>query len=802
MGLTPFQTSRNWKSCYDAALLMTPSSAITPHPLASIQKLSNFLLRGIPHEVHLIGVAGSGMSGLASLLLSLGHHVSGSDRTTNEEVERLCKRGLKFFMGHRAEDAETAELVVYSSAIHSGNLTFDKAVALGKQLVRRAELLAALMMGKKGIVICGMHGKTTTSSLAAHILSKAGVHPSHYVGAEIPILGTNAKWDSEGDYFVAEGDESDGTLAYYAPEHAIVLNIEPEHLDFYKNLEAIDEVYTSLINQTRGLLFYWAEDPGATRVCAGHPRAIAVGTGPACIYRYEELRQERGSSSFLVIAKNRQLGRLELSIPGAHNVSNALLAIALALELGVSFENIAAALKSFCGAKRRFEWKYEGKELLVVDDYGHHPTEIAATLSTARSAVDDQAGRLFVLFQPHRYSRTVAFEQEFGKALLAADTVFVTEIYPASEQPIPGVTGENIVRAAQRQGHQSAFYEPFLEGLRIKLWPMIKPGDMILSLGAGNIHEETTRLVLDLKKRDHLLSVMGPGRINLYEPLAAHTTMRVGGPAQFWAEPETEEGFAALVKTCTQEEIPLMVMGRGSNLLVRDGGIPGVVVHLARGCFKNYAVEGKTITAGVGVKLKQLSAAARQADLADFEWMEGIPGNLGGSLRMNAGAMGHQLFEQVTQVRYVTQAGEIKTWNSQETESLFEIHYRDVSFFKTHYALSATLQGHLGEREQIDASMNTSWKHRRATQPIAASAGCIFKNPTKTISAGRLVEELALKNHTIGKARVSEVHGNFIVNDGGATAKEVLQLIDEIKYAALKQRGIALETEVQIVGVD
>ncbi|MBX9742495.1 MAG: UDP-N-acetylmuramate--L-alanine ligase [Chthoniobacterales bacterium] len=737
------------------------------------------------------------MSGLASLLLALGHRVTGSDRVTSEEVERLCKLGLKFSMSHSASDAAEADLVVYSSAIHAGNATFDEAKRLEKKMARRAEVLAALMMRKKGILVCGMHGKTTTSSLLAHVLNEGGLHPSHYVGAEIPILGTNARWNTQGDYFVAEGDESDGTLVNYLPEQAIVLNIEPEHLDFYKNLEAIDAVYSRLVTQTKGPVFYWLDDPGAARVCADHPKAIPVGKSEGALYRYESLKQERYASSFEVIAKNKVIGSVKLNIPGVHNVHNALLVIALALELGVPFEFIQVALKKFCGAKRRFELKYEGEEFLLFDDYGHHPTEIAATLATARTLLEERglAGRLVVLFQPHRYSRTAAFCQEFGKVLLNADLVFVTDIYPASEEPLPGVTGASIVQAAESQGHLAIFYYPLVEGLRKRVAPLLKAGDIILSLGAGNIHEEGTRLVTDFKKREELLSVMGPGSIALYEPLSRHTTLRVGGLAQFWVEPETEEGFARLVKYCTEEKIPLMVIGRGSNLLVRDGGFSGVVVHLARGCFANCSVKGTHIYAGVGVKLKQLSGVARQAELGGFEWMEGIPGNVGGSLRMNAGAMGQETMAQVTMIRYVTTQGEIKEW----LPPFADIHYRDVSFFKNNYALAATFQGYPEKLNKIEAALEQSWKHRRETQPIAASAGCIFKNPRK-ISAGRLIEELGLKNHTVGKARVSEIHGNFIVNDGGATAREVLQVIEDVKRVALQERGIVLETEVQIVG--
>ncbi|MBM3857406.1 MAG: UDP-N-acetylmuramate--L-alanine ligase, partial [Verrucomicrobia bacterium] len=544
-----------------------------------ISELTQFLLHTGPHDIHLIGVAGSGMSGLAGLLLALGHRVSGSDKVTTNETDRLSRQGLTFHTPHSAGEVKHADLVVHSSAVRSGNIAFDEAKALKKPMALRAEVLAAIMLGKKGIIVCGMHGKTTTSAMAAHVLREAGLEPSHYVGAEVPILGTNAHWSSQGDYFVAEGDESDGTLINYTPEHALVLNIEPEHLDFYKTSEAIDAVFQRLINQTRGLLFYWADDLGAARLCANHPQAVAVGSDEGCDYRYVSLKKEKEGSSFEVIAKNKNLGRIFLSIPGKHNVHNAMLVIALALELGVPFKNIATALDHFRGAKRRFELKYEKNEVRVFDDYGHHPTEIAATLSTAHALLHDvphnvSPGRLLVMFQPHRYSRTAAFQREFGTALLAADTVFVTDIYPANEQPLPGVTGESIVEAARAQGHRSIFFEPRVEGLRYKLGAIMKPGDLILSLGAGNIHEEGTRLIEDLKTRDRLLAAMGQGTIELYELLSRHTTMRVGGPAQFWAEPETEEGFAKLVKICFAEKIPLMVMGRGSNLIVRDGGIP------------------------------------------------------------------------------------------------------------------------------------------------------------------------------------------------------------------------------------
>jgi UDP-N-acetylmuramate--alanine ligase len=759
----------------------------------NLATLTEFFI-GSSRQVHLIGVAGSGMSGIAGLLLALGHRVSGSDKVDTVEVGRLKKKGLRFHIPHQADEVMEAELVVYSSAIKAGNVAYDAARKLGLPMVRRADALAAIMNSKKGIVICGMHGKTTTSSMAAHVFRSCGLKPSHYVGAEIPILGTNARWDSEGEYFVAEGDESDGTLINYHPEHAIVLNIEPEHLDFYKDLAAIDAVYAKLVGQTRGKVVYCGDDPGAARVCSPRPGAISYGQLAGNRYRISEMVAENFRSCFQVLKEGETLGTASLNIPGIHNAVNALAVIALAVEIGLPFDKIAAALENFRGARRRFEICYETQRNLVVDDYGHHPTEVAATIATARTG---GWKRVLVMFQPHRYTRTLALKEEFGRAFDQADAVFIADVYPASEKPIPGVSGQMIVDAMRTHGHPHVEFQPDIRRIHQNAGSEIQDGDLVLSLGAGNVHEAGTRLVSNLAARDKLLSAMGPGTIRLYEPLSRHTTMRVGGPAQFWAEPETEEGFADLVQLCFDEDIPFMVMGRGSNLLVRDGGVPGVVAHLSKGEFSRHIVNGNEITAGVGLKLKQITAIARNAGIGGFEWMEGIPGNLGGSLRMNAGAMGAETFEQVVSVRYCDQDGNIFTRPPAE----MEVRYRDVRTLHQNYALSATLRGTFADTKHIETRIADSERKRRESQPIAASAGCIFKNPNQT-PAGRLIEELGFKNFTVGRARVSEVHGNFIVNDGGATAEEILTLIEEIKAAAARERGINLETEVQIVGVD
>jgi UDP-N-acetylmuramate--alanine ligase len=755
-------------------------------------ELQKFLIEE-RHAIHLIGVAGSGMSGIAALLLELGHDVRGSDKARTLETERLAQLGLRFSSPHRAEDADGVELIIFSSAIKEDNSILADARARKIPAIRRAEALAAIMLGKRGIIIAGMHGKTTTAAMAAHVLRGGGLHPSHYVGAEIPILGSNAHWDPRGEFFVAEGDESDGTLQLFQPEHALILNVEEEHLDFYKDLVAIEEVFRKLLTQTKGTVFFCADDLHARRICEPHHQAISYGFGDTARYRATGLELHDFAATFCVQRGDEKLGDATLSVPGRHNVSNALGVIALAAELGISFDKIAKSLGTFRHARRRFEIKYQSERFLLVDDYAHHPTEIRATLATARSAGRQ---RVLTMFQPHRYSRTKALRFEFGGAFDDADHVVITDVYAASEAALPGVTGQTIADAISQHGHRAVSYQPRLDRLHGDVGQMLRDGDLVLSLGAGNVHEQLAKLAAELVIAEKLKEIAGPeGEVRLSEPLAKHTTLRVGGPAQFWVEPRTEEAFAKLIRFCRRENLPLFVIGRGSNLLVRDGGIRGVVVHPSGGDFDKVEASGLEVTAGVGAKLKQIAYAGKNAGIGGFEWMEGIPGSVGGGLRMNAGAMGVQTFDQVVRVRYLDREGVAH----EKTPAELEVHYRHVPSLDGNFAVSAVFRGGKSSTEEIVRRLDESQEKRRTTQPSAKSAGCIFKNPG-LCPAGKLVDELGLKGSSVGDARVSDVHGNFIVNEGEATANEVLELIGQIQATALKERGIELETEVQIVG--
>lgn len=750
-----------------------------------------------PMRIDLIGVAGSGMSGLAWLLMARGHRVSGSDKVTTTETEKLAKAGLQFFSPHSEREVEDCDMVIYSSAIKPGNVAYEAAYKAGIPLVRRAEALAALMNGKQGVIVAGTHGKTTTSALAAHVLRQGGLKPSHYVGAEIPILGSNAHWDAEGELFVAEGDESDGTLVNFHPRHSIVLNIEPEHLDFYDGIDAIKTVFRQLLSQTPGLWVYCAEDPVASEVCAGHAGSVGYGWSAAHDFSARIIESRPSQTQFEVVENGRPLGVATLGIPGRHNVLNALAVIALATRLGVSFDAIQHALGTFRGAKRRFDIRYAGDAFTIIDDYGHHPTEVKATLATARAL---NPKRLVCLFQPHRFSRTQLLKKEFGVAFNDVDVLAVTDVYPASEKPLPGVSGQTIIDEVKAQSSVQCLSTPTMLAARDAIGNLLRPGDVFITLGAGNVHEVGTCIARDLKIAEALMKLLdqnGGGTVKLYEPMSLHTTFRIGGPAQYWIEPHTESAFVESVRFLRSAAVPVRVIGRGSNLLVKDGGIRGAVIHPAKGAIEDVRAEGMRIFAGAGARLKKIASTARNAGIGGMEWMEGVPGNLGGALRMNAGAMGAEMFDHVESVRFLDVDGQVKE------KPLAEIvhHYRSVPEFEDRYVLSAWFKGQPASTASIDAGLDASRVKRRTTQPVGASAGCAFKNPL-LCGAGKLVDDLGLKGRRVGKAVVSEVHGNFIVNEGGATARDVLDLIAQIQEVALREKGVTLETEVKVIGED
>lgn len=421
--------------------------------------------------------------------------------------------------------------------------------------------------------------------------------------------------------------------------------------------------------------------------------------------------------------------------------------------------------------------------------------------------------RIVAAFQPHRYTRTQALREQFATAFRDADKLFLTDIYAASEKPIEGITGKTLVESVTAAGQRDVVYEPNCEQLTEQLLTEAVPGTLIMTLGAGDIYKTAEAVAAKLFVRgpsilpaerqlrnleaDLRACLSDKGKLRRNEPMTRHTSLKVGGPAQFWLEPGNEHDLVRALQYCHGRQVPVTLVGRGTNLLVRDGGIQGVVIHLGSSEFSRIEVDGDRLIARAGARLKTVVLTAERHEIGGLEFLECIPGSLGGALRMNAGAMGRQMFDVVEWVRYISFSGETYV-----TEGKFlPVSYRNCPIFANHIALSAILRGVRASRGEIGKRLRAFGKRRWATQPAKPSAGCIFKNP-ETIPAGKLIEELGLKGAAVGGARVSELHGNFIVNEGRATAADVLGLIALIRERARHERGIELEPEVMVLGTD
>ncbi len=438
-------------------------------------------------QIHFVGIGGVGMSGIAEILLNLGYRVTGSDLRRSDAVERLEQLGAKVYVGHETSHVEGAHVVVYSSAVSRDNIEVQVARQRAIPTIPRAEMLAELMRLKYGIAVAGTHGKTTTTSLIGAVLAEGRYDPTIVVGGRVTSLGGNARL-GQGEYLVAEADESDGSFLKLAPTIAVVTTVDAEHLDHYGSLEAIREAFVSFVNKVP---FY-----GSAVLCLDQPniqmlipriekRIITYGLESGADLVARHLSLSGMTSRFEVFQRGSLLGECTLQIPGRHNVLNALAAIGAGLDVDIPFLTIQRALAGFAGVQRRFQIRGSARGVTVVDDYGHHPVEIRATLAAAKAGFDC---RVVTVFQPHRYTRTQHLRQEFLTAFNQADVLLVLDIYPAGEPPIPGVTAEDLAEGIRAHGHRNVTYLGSDRARVVEhLAEITRPGDLVLTLGAGDV---------------------------------------------------------------------------------------------------------------------------------------------------------------------------------------------------------------------------------------------------------------------------------------------------------------------------
>ncbi|HZS42522.1 MAG TPA: UDP-N-acetylmuramate--L-alanine ligase [Polyangia bacterium] len=438
-------------------------------------------------RIHFVGIGGIGMSGIAEVLLTLGYSVGGTDLKESDTTRRLSELGASIAFGHAPEHLGAADVVVISSAVKTTNPEVVEARRRGIPVIPRAEMLAELMRMKYGIAVAGSHGKTTTTSLVATVLHRAGFDPTAVIGGKLPSLGSNARL-GQGEYLVAEADESDGSFMKLSPTVAVVTNIDPEHLDHYGTLDALKQTFVDFINKVP---FY-----GLAVLCLDHPnvqsllplvekRHVTYGFAPLADFRAVDLSFEELRSRFTAVARGRVLGPVELAMPGRHNVLNSLAVLAVADFLGIDFDVYRAALAGFSGVGRRFTVRGRAGGVMVVDDYGHHPAEIRATLQGARSGFSDR--RIVVAFQPHRYTRTRDLMGEFARAFSEAEIVAVSDIYAAGEDPIDGVSSARLVEEMRACGHKGARHVARRADVAAAIAGELRDGDLLITLGAGDV---------------------------------------------------------------------------------------------------------------------------------------------------------------------------------------------------------------------------------------------------------------------------------------------------------------------------
>ncbi len=440
------------------------------------------------NHIHFVGIGGIGMSGIAEVLFNMNYHISGSDLVESRLTRRLQKLGVKIYQGHDPTYISGADVVVYSSAVRNDNAELQEARRRKIPVIPRAEMLAELMRMKFSIAIAGAHGKTSTTAMVAMVLDEAGLDPTFVVGGRLMVPGRHARL-GQGEILVAEVDESDRTFLKISPTMAVVTSIDREHLDHYRDLGDIKEAFIDFVNK---IPFY-----GTVILCLDQPniqsiipkierRIITYGFCSQADLVATELKMEGFHTDFEVLFKGDRLGQIRLNLPGEHNVLNSLAVIGVALDLDVDFPIISKALKEFQGTERRLQLKGTVNHIMVMDDYGHHPTEIQVTLNTLKSCWNR---RTVVVFQPHRYSRTKHLLQEFARSFYQADILVVTEIYPAGEDPIEGVSGEIVAQVIKNFGHKSVIFIKELKDIPGYLREVVQPGDTLLTLGAGDVYK-------------------------------------------------------------------------------------------------------------------------------------------------------------------------------------------------------------------------------------------------------------------------------------------------------------------------
>lgn len=769
-------------------------------------------LRGTEGEsaptAHLMGVCGVGMAGVALLLRDLGWGVSGCDASGGPMQHWLQARGIGVAAAHDpAHITPDVQLLVRSSAVPASHPEVRQASRCGVAVARRGEVLARIASLRRTLAVCGTHGKTTTATFAARLLQLLEASPSWCIGGENEQLGGVAG-AGDSDVLVVEADESDGTLAYYEPAVTVITNVEFDHMEHFADASAFESCFRRVIDQTRERVVYCADDPRASRLAAAAGSTCSYGIDHDATLQALDLHCGAEASSFSLLWQGGSVGRVRLPLPGRHNVLNVLGAAAAVVALGHPVKAVLAAIGELeTLPDRRFHRIATAPEVTVISDYAHHPTEIRALVATASRL---PAGRRVAVFQPHRYSRTLALGEDFPSAFDGVDEVILTPVYAASEAPLAG--GRTVDLYARFRAARPDLPVRLARSLE-EAWGYLEqtlaPRELLLIVGAGDI--------LSLAQRAGTAwSPCGPGqrrlkrvaawretlsrrlprsaRIAFDAPLAPWTTLGVGGAADIRVEVRDVAALKALL-TCAQAEgWPLHLLGAGANQLVPDLGVRGVCLRLRGAAFGELSHEGPRVRVGAAVSGQRLLNYCRDQGLGGLAFLEGVPGNVGGWLAMNAGTHGTGFCERVASIHCLNRDGTDAIVQQQEIEA----DYRACEALTHRVAIWAELLLEASSPEAVTAA-RSEFGGRRTPLAGLHTAGSLFRNPPGDY-AGRLLDECGFCGYRLGGARVLDTHANIVVADTGATASDIIALAMTMRQRVVERFGVALRPEVRMLG--
>ena len=733
-----------------------------------------------------LGVGGAGMAPLALWCSKHSTNLCGYDDFLKQEISVLLHNsGVEVLQILLPEDLQSFDLVVYSNAFQSDHEILNEAKRLNIQCLRRGEFLAQIAKDKKLIAIVGSHGKTSTCALMAFLIHKFDRKINYILGGFFNATLAPA-YACDSDWLLAEIDESDGSINAFNPEITLLLNVDWDHADYYRDLGALTSVFKALLERTREKVF--AEQSLIESL------ALESSLLQRCEFVVPAWVQDREA-----LKVSQEGNRL---LDASFNLLNQSFALAVCGHLGFYSSLEEDVFAEFPGVMRRQNLLINEANLKVYEDYAHHPFEIAHLIESARKHYQDY--ELVLVFQPHRYSRTKSLNQDFAQTLSASDRLFLLPVYSAFENELEGAHSEHL--SASFNSDSVSLIELNKTGLmEIRDSLDLNKPTLVLFIGAGTINEYAKIFAsmyasssIELAWIDYVKErVSRECVLKLEEPLSAKTTFKIGGSARFYAEPASVSDLLALFQSAQFFELDTFCLGRGSNVLVSDSGFDGLVLRFNQKCWRDIKPIGENfLWVGCGVRLKELCGYVAQLGYSGFEFLEGIPGTVGGALRMNAGAMGKWTFDLVERVVMIDSEGSIRDIPRSE----FSVEYRKVKEIANGIALGAVLQlGVEVTSQSVRSKMDSYADVRKGSQPIAPSAGCIFKNPNGNY-AGRLIDSLGLKGASVGQAEVSDVHGNFIINRGGSTAAEVQSLVRIIREKVKSESGYVLEPEVLLLG--